>query len=80
MFVKAIFESSFCYSFNRVNNVCRVVDNAVSNRSCFACAMQCVRSKLVGYVSGSRTMAAALKEPGGLMGGGGYFVFVSGKI
>ena len=43
----------------------------VSNGSCFACRVECVRSKSVGYVGALRTMTAALKRT--LGGGGGLF-------
>ena len=60
VFVEAIFESSFCFSYtlfvtafslSHVNKVFRVAGNVVSTWSSFACGMECVRSKRVGYVS-----------------------------
>ena len=68
MFVETIFEFSFSYilfvtalPLNHENRVFRVAGNVVSNWSRFACGMECVRSKHVGYVGARRTMAAALK-------------------
>ena len=71
MFVEAIFGSSFCFSFilfvtafslSHVNKVFRVAGNVVSTWFCFACGMECVRSKRIGYVVARRTAAAALKR------------------
>ena len=55
VFVEAVIESSFYFSYillvtafavNHVDKVFRVTGNLVSNRFfCFACGMQCVRSK-----------------------------------
>ena len=51
--------------------VYRVAGNVLSNRSCFACRVECVRSKPVRCVGARRTMTAAfIKEPRG----GGYVV------
>ena len=38
----------------------------MSNRSCFACGVECVRSKSVGYVGAHRTVA--LKRTSGAGG------------
>ena len=35
----------------------------MSNGSCFACGVECVRSKRVGYVGSRRAMTTALKKP-----------------
>lgn len=55
VFVEAVIESSLYFSYillvtafapNHVDKVFRVTGNVVSNRFfCFACGMQCVRSK-----------------------------------
>ena len=45
----------------------------MSSRSCFACGVECVRSKPVEYVGARRTMTAALKRTSG-RGGGGFVV------
>ena len=83
MFVEAIFESSFSFSYilfvtafalNYGNTIFRVAGNVVSNRSCFACEMECVRRKPVGYVGTRRTMAAAFKS----LGRGGGMLFREG--
>ena len=77
--VKAIIESSLCFSYilsvtafamNHINKSFRVAGDVVSNRSqsCFACGMECVRGKLVGYVVTLKRVAAALKS----LGGGGW--------
>ena len=59
MFIEAIFETSFCFTYilfvtafalRHVSKVFRVAGNGVSNRSCFACGMECIRCKPVGYV------------------------------
>ena len=39
----------------------------MSNSSCFACRMKCVKGKPVGYAGARRTMAAALKRASGGM-------------
>ena len=38
------------FALNHVNTVFRAKGNVVSKRSCFVCRMECVRSRLVGYV------------------------------
>ena len=76
IYVDAIFESSFSFYYisfvtsfalNHVNKVFRVSGNVESKRSCFACGMECVRTKPVGYVGALRTMASALKRASGFM-------------
>ena len=71
MFVEATFKSSFSFSYvlfmtafalNHVDRVFRVAGNVVSNRSCFTCRGECVRSKSVGYEGARRTMTPALKK------------------
>ena len=75
--VQEFFESSFCSSYillmtafalNHLNKVFRVGGDVVSNRSCFACGMECVRRKTVGA---RRTMATVLKIALRAGGGGG---------
>ena len=44
----------------------------MSNGSCFACGLECVRSKFVRYVGARRTMTATLKRTSG--GAGCCFV------
>ena len=50
----------------------------MSNRSCFACGVECVRSKSVGYIGARRTMTVALKRTSGA--GGGRCCFVKGCV
>ena len=72
VFVEAIFQSSFTFScmllisafaLNHVNRVFRVTCNVVSNRSCFACRVECVRNKLLEYVGARTTMTRANINP-----------------
>ena len=72
VFVEAIFESLFPFSFHIVGDsvrtescklAFRVAGNVVNNRSCFTCGMEYARNKLVGYLGTRRTMAAALYRP-----------------
>ena len=82
MFIEAISESSFSFSFllfvtafalSHVNKVFRVAGNVVSNRPCFNCGMECVRCKPVGYVARDtclhveQWLPAALKRASGGM-------------
>ena len=46
------------FALNRVITVFRVAGNVVSNRFCFACGVECVRSKSVGYVGARSTILA----------------------
>ena len=59
VFVEAIFKLSFSFSYilfvtaialSRVNKVFRVAGNVVSNGSCFACEVECVRSIKVRWI------------------------------
>ena len=72
VFVEAIFQSSFSFScillisafaLNHVNRVFRVACNVVSNRSCFACRVECVRNKFLEYVGARTTMTRANINP-----------------
>ena len=75
VFVETIFESSFSFScilfttafaLNHVNKVFRAV-NVMSNGSCFACGLECVRSKSILYVGARRATTAVLKRTQGGM-------------
>lgn len=62
-FFDTLFVTAF--AFNHVYKAFRVAVNVVSNWSCFACGMECVRSKPDGYVGtrARRKIAAAFSIP-----------------
>ena len=46
------------FALNHVITVFRVAGDVVSKRFCFACGVECVRSKSVGYIGACGTILA----------------------
>ena len=72
VFVGAVFESSFGFTYvlfgavvalYHVNDVFRVTVNVISDRSGFACSVECVRSLSVRYVFQVRQFLPQGYEP-----------------
>ena len=68
MFVEAVFESSFGFTYvlfgavvalYHLNDVFGVKVNVISDRSGFACSVECLRSFSVRYVFTSETVFSA---------------------
>lgn len=69
MFVEAIFDTSFCFSYvllgttfalKHVYKIFRVTVDVVSNKSCFIRGVDWVRGKPVGFASSRRTIVSTL--------------------
>ena len=76
MFVEAVLESSFGFSYvlfvttialYHVNNVFRVTVNVMMNRSCFARRIKCIASESVCYIAACQAVVSASKRATGLV-------------
>ena len=72
MFVEAVLESSFGFSYvlfalYHVNNVFRVTVNVMVNRSCFARRIKCIASEPVCYIVACQAVVSASKRATGLV-------------
>ena len=76
MFVEAVLESSFGFSYvlfvttialYHVNNVFRVTVNVMVNGSCFARRIKCIASESVCYIAACQAVVSASKRATGLV-------------
>ena len=82
MFVEAVFESTFGFSYvlfvtvvtlYHVNNVFGVAVNVMVNKSSFAGRIKCIVSKSVVYVVACKAVFSATERTTGLVSNGGRF-------
>ena len=82
MFVEAVFESTFGFSYvlfvtvvtlYHVNNVFGVAVNVMVNKSSFAGRIKCIVSKSVVYVVACKAVFSATERTAGLVSNGGRF-------